>query len=146
MQRALSLAREAEQHNEVPIGALVVFDDKIIGEGFNSPISLNDPTAHAEIIALRSAAEKMQNYRLPNATLYVTIEPCAMCVGAMLQARIARLVFGAFDPKAGAVGSVFNLLDSNQLNHKITYSAGILATECGKIMQDFFQKRRLKDL
>lgn len=142
MQRALELAREAEIAQEVPIGALVVLENKIIGEGFNSPISRNDPTAHAEIIALRNASQTMQNYRLPNATLYVTIEPCTMCVGAMIQARISRLVFGALDPKAGAVFSIFNLLDSKMLNHKIAISSGILQDECAKIIQDFFRERR----
>lgn len=142
MQRALELAYEAEQNNEVPIGAIIILNDEIIGEGYNCPISQNDPTAHAEIIALRNAAKTMQNYRLPGATLYVTIEPCAMCLGAMIQSRIARLVFGACDSKAGAVCSVFNLLDCARLNHKIIYEAGVLHDECAKLLQEFFQKRR----
>lgn len=143
MRRALQLAKQAEALNEVPVGAVVVMDNEIIGEGFNRPIMNNDPTAHAEIIALRQAAKKLDNYRLPEVTLYVTLEPCMMCVGAMLHARIKNLVFGAFDPKTGAVASAFKILDEKNLNHKIEFSSGILADECGKILSDFFSKRRL---
>ena len=143
MRQALLLAEQARALNEVPIGAVVVVEDQVVGRGFNSPISTNDPTAHAEIIALRAAAQKLDNYRLPEATLYVTLEPCLMCVGAMLQARIQRLVFGADDPKSGAVVSIFRVLDQGQLNHKIEFSYGILADECKKMLTDFFQKLRL---
>jgi tRNA(adenine34) deaminase len=127
---------------EVPVGAIIVLNNEIIGEGFNCPISTCDPTAHAEIVALRQAAQKLNNYRLPGVTLYVTLEPCTMCVGAMLHARIERLVFGALDPKTGAVVSAFKLLDEEKLNHKIQYQNGILATECGKILSDFFKELR----
>ena len=120
----------------------MVLNNEIIGEGFNCPIKNCDPTAHAEIIALRQASQKLNNYRLPELSLYVTLEPCAMCVGAMLHARIKRLVFGASDPKTGAVISVFKLLDEKKLNHKIQYQGGILAIECGKILSDFFKARR----
>lgn len=138
MQQALKLAKHAEAQNEVPVGAVLVLDDTIIAEGWNQPISSIDPTSHAEIIALRKAAQKLNNYRLINTTLYVTLEPCMMCVGAMLHARIKRLVFGADDPKSGAV----QLLDNKQLNHKIIYQGGILAAECGALLTDFFKQRR----
>ena len=142
MQQALLLARRALSLGEVPVGAIVVIDNQVISEGFNCPLMTRDPTGHAEIVALRRAAEKMNNYRLPGATLYVTLEPCAMCVGAMLHARIKRLVFGAGDPKTGAVTSVFKILDEKKLNHKIVFQGGVLAQECGKILSDFFQSRR----
>ena len=142
MQHALTLAKKAKSANEVPVGAIVVANNEIIGEGFNCPISSCDPTAHAEIIALRQAAQKLNNYRLPEATLYVTLEPCVMCVGAMLHARIKRLVFGAADTKTGAVVSVFKLLDEKNSNHRIEHQSGILAIECGKILSDFFKSRR----
>ncbi|MBU0744589.1 MAG: tRNA adenosine(34) deaminase TadA [Gammaproteobacteria bacterium] len=142
MQQALFLSQRAQSFGEVPVGAVVVINNEIIGEGFNCPISATDPTAHAEIIALRDAAKKLDNYRLPGVTLYVTLEPCVMCVGAMLHARIDRLVFGASDPKAGAVVSVFNVLSEKKLNHRIEFSGGILASECGKILSDFFKDKR----
>ena len=142
MRRALELAKKAASINEVPVGAVVIANNEIIGEGFNCPIGTCDPTAHAEIIALRQAAQKLNNYRLPEVTLYVTLEPCAMCVGAMLHARIKRLVFGALDQKTGAVASVFKILDEKNLNHHIQYQSGILAAPCGKILSDFFKYRR----
>lgn len=143
MQHALMLAEKAKRANEVPVGAVIVANNEIIGEGFNCPIDNCDPTAHAEIMALRRAAQKLNNYRLPGTTLYVTLEPCAMCIGAMLHARIKRLVFGATDPKTGAVVSVFKPLDEKNLNHKIEYQGQILAIECGKILSDFFKSRRI---
>lgn len=142
MRRALELARHAERMGEVPIGAVVVQDGTVIGEGWNQPIAAHDPAGHAEIIALRAAAARARNYRLPGATLYVTLEPCAMCAGAIVHARIARVVFGAFDPKAGAGGSVFNLLQSDRLNHCAEITTGILADECSRMLKDFFQARR----
>lgn len=142
MQQAIELAQKARHANEVPVGAVAVTNNEIIGVGFNCPITTCDPTAHAEIIALRQAAQKLKNYRLPEVTLFVTLEPCAMCIGAMLHARINRLVFGAADPKTGAVKSAFKILDSEKLNHKIQYQSGILAIECSKILSDFFKARR----
>ena len=142
MQQALLLAKKSLSLDEVPVGALVVMDNRIVGEGFNCLIMTLDPTAHAEIIALRKATEVVHNYRLLKATLYVTLEPCIMCVGAMLHARIERLVFGASDPKTGAVASIFKILDDRRLNHKIEFCGGVLASECGKILSDFFQSKR----
>jgi tRNA(adenine34) deaminase len=142
MRRALDLARHAEQAGEVPVGALVVLNDEILGEGWNQPIVSHDPTAHAEIVALRAAAARMKNYRLTDTTLYVTLEPCAMCAGAIVQARVARVVYGATDPKAGAAGSVFNLLDSSALNHRAQVTGGMLAEECGEMLRSFFEARR----
>jgi tRNA(adenine34) deaminase len=142
MRRALDLARHAEQAGEVPVGALVVLNDEVIGEGWNQPIVSHDPTAHAEIVALRTAATRMKNYRLTNTTLYVTLEPCAMCAGAIVQARVARVVYGATDPKAGAAGSVFNLLESSSLNHRAQIAGGVLAEECGEMLRSFFEVRR----
>jgi tRNA(adenine34) deaminase len=143
MRHALELARHAEAIGEVPIGAVVISDtdNTVLGEGWNCPISTNDPTAHAEIIAMRQAAQHLNNYRLVDATLYVTLEPCLMCVGAMLHARIKRLIFGAHDPKAGAVLSVFHALDT-KLNHHLSYRAGILSDECGALLKRFFQQKR----
>lgn len=141
MQKAIELAKKAADHDEVPVGAVLVLDDEIIGEGWNQPISIQDPTAHAEIMALRKGATKLNNYRLLNSTLYVTLEPCVMCVGAMLHARIKRLVFGASDPKTGAVASVFQLLDQKH-NHQIQYEGGVLAKECGDLLKDFFKNKR----
>ena len=143
MQRALKLAKQAKQRNEVPVGAVLVLDGEVIGEGWNQSIAQKDPTAHAEIIALRAGAAKLNNYRLVNSVLYVTLEPCAMCVGAMIHARINRLVFGAYDAKAGAVASVFNLLDAKRLNHHFEYQGGVLAQECGELLTNFFAGRRL---
>jgi len=146
MRYALELAERAAAEGEVPVGAVVVLDDKVIGEGWNRPISSDDPTAHAEIVALRAAAQAMGNYRLPKTTLYVTLEPCVMCAGAMVHARVARLVFGAFDPKAGAAGSVFDILGSERLNHRVAVEGGLLAEECGARLQAFFRERRGQSL
>ena len=142
MHEALKLAHHASLQNEVPVGAIVVYDNEVIGKGWNQPIAQNDPSAHAEIIALRDAAKAIQNYRLLNATIYVTLEPCIMCVGAILHARIKKLVFGAYDPKTGAAGTVFNLVSDNRHNHSIEVSGGILEEDCGKLLQAFFQSRR----
>jgi tRNA(adenine34) deaminase len=138
MGEALVLARAAQARGEVPVGAIVVRDGTIIGRGGNAPIAANDPTAHAEIAALRDAARALGNYRLPGCSLYVTLEPCTMCVGAILHARIARLVFGARDPKTGACGSVVDLFGEPRLNHHATVLGGVLADECGKLLSDFF--------
>jgi len=124
------------------VGALVVLNDEIIGEGWNQPIVAHDPTAHAEIVAMRAAAVRMKNYRIPDAVLYVTLEPCAMCAGAMVHARLARVVYGAADPKSGAAGSVFNLLESSILNHRAQITRGVLAEECGEMLRKFFEARR----
>jgi tRNA(adenine34) deaminase len=142
MARALELAHSAYALNEVPVGAVLVHDGKIIGEGFNQPISLNDPCAHAEILALRHAATTLENYRLINTTLYVTLEPCAMCVGAMIHARVQRLVFSAKDPKTGAVCSAVKLIDAEFFNHRIIWEQGACAGESAKLLQKFFQQRR----
>lgn len=142
MQQALMLAKKADSLNEVPVGAVLVLNNELIASGFNQPISKQDPTAHAEIIVLRQAAEKVGNYRLLNSTLYVTLEPCMMCVGAVVHARIQRLVFGAYDLKTGAVTSSAKLLDVPFLNHKVQYQGGILAHECGEILSSFFKSRR----
>lgn len=140
--RALELARRARQENEVPVGALVVLRGQVIGEGWNRPIGTHDPTAHAEIIALRAAALHQQNYRLDGAVLYVTLEPCAMCVGAAIHARVARLVFGAWDPKAGACGSVIDLTRETRLNHRVDAFGGVCAEECREMLRLFFEARR----
>jgi len=142
MSRALDLANFAKDNGEVPIGAVLVSNNEIIGRGWNCSISSSDPTAHAEIMALRDGAKNLKNYRLPGTTLYVTLEPCVMCVGAMLHARIERLVFGAYDPKTGAVCSVFNLLDFKNHNHKIIYAGGLLSEECSNILVNFFKTKR----
>lgn len=139
---ALELAGNAQQENEVPVGAVVVFNNEIIGQGWNRPIGSCDPTAHAEIVAMRAAAQHLQNYRLLHTTLYVTLEPCAMCVGAIMQARVKRLVFGAFDPRAGAVGSVYNILQTAKLKHNIDFIGGVLQEECAALLRNFFQERR----
>ena len=142
MQYALSLAKKAEQQDEVPVGAILVMDDECIAEGWNKPISSNDPTAHAEIMALRAASEQLQNYRLLGTTLYVTLEPCVMCAGALIHARVVRVVYGATDPKAGAAGSVFELLGTDKLNHKIEITRGVMKDECASLLTSFFQRRR----
>ena len=142
MYRAIELARHAGAAGEVPVGALVVLEDEIIGAGWNQPIVAHDPTAHAEIVALRAASQHMKNYRLPGAVLYVTLEPCAMCAGAIVHARIARVVYGAADTKSGAAGSVFNLLQSASLNHRAELTGGVLAEDCGEILRKFFESRR----
>src|SRR5713226_7678040 len=142
MRRALALARQAEQAGEVPVGAVVVRDGELIGEGWNRPIGTHDPTAHAEIVALRKAAELTSNYRLTGATLYVTLEPCPMCAGALVAARVSRLVFGAVDPKAGACGSLYNLCADPRLNHELPVSPGVLADQAGQLLTTFFDERR----
>jgi len=142
MRRALELACRGEAEGEVPVGAVVVLDGAVIGEGWNRPIAAADPTAHAEILALRSAARRAGNYRLAGGTLYVTLEPCAMCVGAMFHARIARVVFGARDPKTGSAGSVINLFSEARLNHHATVVQGVLADESGALLKRFFAARR----
>lgn len=143
MRRALQLAGHArDAENEVPVGAVLVQDGEIIGLGWNRNITLNDPTAHAEIMALRAAGEKLANYRMPGATLYVTLEPCAMCAMALVHARIGRVVYGATDPKTGAAGSVFDTLVSDRHNHRIMVEGGLLADESSSMLRDFFRARR----
>ena len=144
MALALDLAREAATLGEVPVGAIVVRDGEIIGRGRNQPIGRHDPTAHAEVMALRDAATRLGNYRIPGCTLYVTLEPCAMCIGAIFHARIGRVVFGAFDPKTGAAGSVIDLFRVEQLNHHAEVVGGVRAEECGALLSGFFAARRLK--
>jgi len=143
MQAAIALAKQAAENGEVPVGAVVVKDGKIIGRGCNSPIGLNDPSAHAEILALRDAANNIGNYRLFDCTLYVTLEPCAMCSGAVQHSRIANLVYGASDLKTGACGSVINLMAEEKLNHHTKVKSGVLADETGQILSEFFKQRRL---
>lgn len=142
MRRALELAQKAREAGEVPIGAVLTLDGAVIGEGYNRPISNHDPTAHAEVQALRAAAERRGNYRLPGSVLYVTLEPCAMCAGAIMHARVARVVFGAPDPKTGACGSVVNLFAEARLNHHAQVQGGVLAEECGALLRAFFASRR----
>ncbi len=143
MKRALELAREAMNRDEVPVGAVVVSPEgEILGEGFNQPISLCDPTAHAEILALREAARKVGNYRLLGCTIYVTLEPCPMCAGALVYARLKRLVFGASDPKTGACGSLYNLVQDERLNHQLEVTGGLLAEEASALLREFFKMRR----
>ena len=144
MQQALDLARQAALNNEVPVGAIIVKDGVVIGRGSNAPIGLHDPTAHAEIIAMREAAQYLGNYRLVDCALYVTLEPCAMCSGAMQHARIKKLVYGASDPKTGACGSVINLMGESKLNHHAEVLSGVLAVECGAVLTAFFKQRRSK--
>jgi tRNA(adenine34) deaminase len=142
MEEAMGLARLAQEQGEIPVGAIVVKDGAIVGRGGNAPISANDPTAHAEIAALRDAARALGNYRLPECDLYVTLEPCAMCAGAILHARIRRLVFGASDPKTGACGGVIDLFAERRLNHHTTVTGGISGEACGRLLSDFFAARR----
>ena len=143
MCRAMELARLAEIEGEVPIGALVVRDGEVIGEGWNRPIGTNDPSAHAEIMALRDAGARVGNYRLPGSILYVTLEPCPMCASAIIHARISQVVFGAFDPKGGAAGSVFDLLPSDhRFNHRTEVLGGVMESECGELLRSFFRSRR----
>jgi tRNA(adenine34) deaminase len=144
MRAALALAREAATLDEVPVGAVVVVDGEIVGRGCNQPIFRHDPTAHAEVMALRAAADRFGNYRLPGATLYVTLEPCTMCAGAMMHARVGRVVFGARDPKTGAAGSVVDLFGEARLNHHAEVEGGILAEECGALLSAFFAARRAR--
>ena len=142
MQRALELAARAESQGEVPVGALIVQGDRVIGEGWNQPITLKDPTAHAEILAMRAAAAALDDYRLGGTTLYVTLEPCPMCAAALVHARVARLVFGAWDPRQGAAGSAFNLVTARELNHRVDCFGGVLADECGELLKRVFASRR----
>ena len=142
MKMALEEAYRAEREEEVPVGAIIVKDDRVIARAYNQVIKRNDPTAHAEILALRQAALALRNYRLIDTTLYVTIEPCLMCGGALVQARIGRIVFGAFDPKMGAFGSLYNLAEDKRLNHRIRVKSGVLEEECCRLMKDFFRRRR----
>lgn len=144
MLAAMEQARMAQTAEEVPVGAVVVNDGKIVGTGFNAPISRHDPTAHAEVLALRDAAKRLGNYRLRGCELYVTLEPCAMCVGAMLHARISRLIYGAPDPKTGACGSVIDLFGESRLNHHATLTPGVMAEECAALLREFFAAKRVK--
>ena len=142
MERAIALARQAAALGEVPVGAVLVRAGAMLGEGYNCPIGACDPTAHAEILALRRAAARVGNYRLPDSTLYVTLEPCPMCAGAIVHARVRRVVFGAVDPRAGAGGTVFNLLEAEPLNHRVEVTAGLAADVCSELLWDFFRRRR----
>ncbi len=142
MQEAIEQAKLAANAGEVPVGAVLVRDGQIVSRGFNQPIGNSDPSAHAEMIAMRAAAETAGNYRLPGTTLYVTLEPCTMCAGAMLHARIERVVFGARDPKTGAAGSVLNVFSEKQINHQTQVEGGILGEECGQLLREFFKERR----
>lgn len=142
MREALVLARQAEAAGEVPVGAVLVKDGALIGSGWNQPIGAHDPTAHAEVMALRAAASLEGNYRLTGTTLYVTLEPCAMCAGALVHARVQRLVYGAADPKAGAAGSVFDIVCAQALNHRLEVEGGVLSEECGKLLREFFSLKR----
>ena len=142
MRQALDLAQQAAEQGEVPVGALLVREGEVIGTGWNQPIAAHDPTAHAEIMALRRAAQHIGNYRLTGSTLYATLEPCVMCAGAIIHARIARVVFGAADPKTGAAGSVFDTLQSPLHNHRVDVLGGVLAEQCGMLLKAFFQARR----
>lgn len=142
MRQALDQAHNAWALGEVPVGAVVVHEDRVIATGFNQPIGTHDPTAHAEIMALRAAASILGNYRLPGCELFVTLEPCAMCAGAMMHARLARVVFGASDPKTGTCGSIVNLFEQEKLNHHTELTGGVLAAECGQLLKEFFAERR----
>ena len=142
MRRALELAQKAEMEGEVPVGAVLVKDGELIAEGWNRPISHSDPTAHAEIVAMRKAATTLGNYRLSGTTLYVTLEPCPMCAGAMVHARLARLVYAASDPRTGAAGSVMNLLSHPDLNHQVEVAGGLMADSAAEMLQEFFRVRR----
>jgi len=142
MSAALVLAREARERGEVPVGAVIVIDGEIMGRGFNQPVSRNDPTAHAEIVALREAGRQMGNYRLPGSTMYVTIEPCQMCVGAMVHARVGRVVYGTPEPKAGAIESAMRAHEHPSLNHRLEVTGRVLEEECRDVIQGFFKERR----
>jgi len=145
MQHAFQLAKKSEEHDEVPVGAIVVYKKEIIGEGWNQPISSHDPTAHAEIMALKNAGKKIENYRLPETTMYVTLEPCVMCAGAIVHARVAKLVYAVEDEKTGACGSVFNITQADKLNHRVRIEKGVLEKECRALIQGFFKEKRLKN-
>jgi len=142
MRYAIKLANQGSQEDEVPVGAVLVQDDKVIGEGWNQPIGNYDPSAHAEINALRAAGKVLENYRLLNTTLYVTLEPCAMCAGAIIHARVGRVVFGASDPKAGAAGIVLDIFANDKINHHVQIEGGLLADECGELLTQFFRNKR----
>ncbi|MBU3632451.1 tRNA adenosine(34) deaminase TadA [Polynucleobacter sp. AP-Feld-500C-C5] len=142
MEQAIEQAQLAATANEVPVGAVLVRDGKVISRGFNQPISHHDPSAHAEMLALREAARVEANYRLPGTTLYVTLEPCAMCSGAILHARVERLVFGALDPKTGAAGSVLDVFSAKEINHQTSVEGGVMSEECGQLLRSFFKERR----
>lgn len=142
MRHALMLADRAQQQGEVPVGAVLVQQGRIVGEGWNRPIGLHDPSAHAEMIALRDGAQRLANYRLLDTTLYVTLEPCVMCAGAIVHARVSRLVFGAWDPKAGAVSSVYDVISNPRLNHRLDWQGGVLEAECAELLRSFFRSRR----
>ena len=144
MRRALELAVKAAAEDEVPVGAVLVMDDEIVGEGYNQVITLSDPSAHAEAQAIRAAGQAIDNYRLVNSTLYVTLEPCAMCAGLITHARVKRLVFGAPDPRTGATGTAIDVLNHSSMNHKVELQSGVLADECGDILRQFFRARRKK--
>lgn len=142
MQQALEEAKLAAKAGEVPVGAILVRDGQVIARAFNQPITQHDPSAHAEMLALRAAAKLERNYRLPGTTLYVTLEPCTMCAGAMLHARVDRVVFAAYDPKTGAAGSVMDIFSEKQINHQTEVHGGIMSEECGQLLRDFFKERR----
>jgi len=144
MQQALLLAKSAAKNAEVPVGAVITLNNDIVGKGENCPIRSNDPSAHAEIIALRNAAKNLQNYRIPGTTLYVTLEPCIMCMGAIIHARVEKVVFGAYDPKTGAAGSLYSIGRDNLLNHRIEITGGILKDESSSLLKNFFRTRRKK--
>ncbi|MDG6773462.1 tRNA adenosine(34) deaminase TadA [Thiomicrorhabdus sp. ZW0627] len=144
MEQAYLLALKSQEEGEVPVGAVLVKDHQLIGEGWNRPIQMHDPSAHAEIMALRQAGRSMENYRLIDTTLYVTLEPCAMCAGAMVHARVKRVVYAAEDLKTGAASSVFHLLDSDKLNHQVEFCHGVLQEKCSRLLSDFFKQRRLE--
>ena len=144
MKQALVQAKKAYDQDEVPVGAIIVYQNEIIGEGWNQPILSHDPTAHAEIMALKNAGEKIGNYRLPESTMYVTLEPCVMCAGAIVHARIAKLVYAVDDEKTGACGSVYNLVQAEELNHHVEVEKGILESQCQALIQDFFKEKRLR--
>lgn len=142
MQHAFELAQRAEQEGEVPVGAVIVKDGEIIAEGWNRPIAGHDPTAHAEVQAIRAASQALKNYRLPETTLYVTLEPCLMCMGAIAHARIQRVVYAATDPRAGAVESIYTIAEDRKLNHHVDIEGGLMAEECSQLLKDFFRQRR----
>ena len=142
MRHAIELAQQGQAHDEVPVGAVIVKDNQVIGEGWNQPIGLHDPSAHAEMVALRAAGKTLSNYRLLDTTLYVTLEPCVMCAGAIIHARVIRVIYGASDPKAGAAGSIIDIFANNKINHHVSLEAGLLSMECGALLTDFFKAKR----